>query len=120
MGMLEPCEHWRNMIAANPNEDVEELKQVASEELSAPAETATQNAADRSLTEQREQEQKLFAEIYQLAGVLFHAGIVPRRLLDKLSAATSGSPIPEGNLLPFDIPAPVSAREAQAEHTPLP
>jgi 8-oxo-dGTP pyrophosphatase MutT (NUDIX family) len=47
---------------------------------------------------------ELFAELYQIAGVLHYAGLVPTLLLDKLSAVTGGLPIPKGELLPFMLP----------------
>jgi hypothetical protein len=45
--------------------------------------------------------QELCAELYQVAGVLHYANLVPTLLLDKLSAAQRGMPIPKGDLLPF-------------------
>lgn len=50
---------------------------------------------------QPEGREELFAELYQIAGVLHYAGLVPTLLLDKLSAAQRGLSIPAGDLLPF-------------------
>lgn len=53
------------------------------------------------------QYQELCAELYQVAGVLHYEGLVPTLLLDKLSAAARGLPIPKGDLLPFDLPTAI-------------
>lgn len=63
---------------------------------------------------------EFFAELYQIAGVLHHAGLVPTLLLDKLSAATRGLPIPKGELLPFTLPELNHAVEGMATNEGIP
>lgn len=102
---------WEDgQFIAHARQDIPRLLEIIAQltlaQPSTPGPLAKHIEVSKELTTAKrrlDQDRILFAELYQVAGVLFQGQLVPKLMLDKLSAGQRGLPFPKGSLLPFTL-----------------